>query len=134
MAARRMTEEQMAHLVRNALLVAGHEMGEEGDHWPVIKSTIQSIMQDFEALQTELNVHAEMKTHLYAQLEKMEKELASCSPEERAIAEPKLRELRAVYDAYFAEVKDMDLYLGDDKPLHVKRAEAIIKTLEAKDD
>ncbi|MDX2028518.1 MAG: hypothetical protein SFW62_07775 [Alphaproteobacteria bacterium] len=131
MAARRMTEAQMVHLVRNALLVAGHEMGEEGDHWPVIKSTIESIMQDFGDLQTELNVHAEMKIHLYAQLEKMEKELVNCSAEVRADAEPKLRELRAVYDAYFAEVRDMDLYLGDDKPLHVKRAEAIIKTLES---
>ena len=42
----------MVSLVRNALLVAGHEMGANGDHWPVIKSTIHSIMKDWEDLKS----------------------------------------------------------------------------------
>jgi len=43
-----MPEEQMVHLMRNALLVAGHEMGADGDHWPVVKATIHSLMKDWE--------------------------------------------------------------------------------------
>ena len=35
-----MTDDQAVNLVRNSLLVAGQEMGHDGDHWPVIKSTV----------------------------------------------------------------------------------------------
>ncbi len=64
MTAQATTETQMVGLVRNALLVAGQEMGADGDHWPVINSTIHSIAKDWENLQIERNVHTELKTHL----------------------------------------------------------------------
>jgi hypothetical protein len=131
----KMTEEQMVGLVRNALLVAGLEMGgPEGDHWPVIKDTIHNVMKDWEDLKTERNVHAEMRVHLYAQLEKMEAILTTCPDDVKADAAPKLKQLRELYDAHFTEIDKNDIYLSDEEtPAHVKRAEAIIKTLEADD-
>ena len=75
-----MPEEQMVHLVRNALLVAGHEMGKDGDHWPVVKSTIHSLMKDWEDLKVERNVHAELKKHVYAQLDEMEVGIVRMQP------------------------------------------------------
>ena len=56
-----MTEEKMVTLVRNALLAAGHEMGKNGDHWPVIKSTIEKVMKDWENLKIERDITAELK-------------------------------------------------------------------------
>lgn len=135
MSAIKINEEQMVKLVRNALLVAGNEMGEEGDHWPVVNSTIHSIMKDWEELKIERNVHAEMRTHLYEQLDRMDEIIVSCPDEVKADAEPKLRKLREIYDAYFSMVAPKDICINeDDMPVHVKRAEAIIMTLENDDE
>jgi hypothetical protein len=130
----KLTEAQMVQLTRNALLVAGQEMGETGDHWPVIKSTIHSIMKDWEQLQIERNVHAELKIQLYEQLREMERILPTCTADVQADAAPKLKELREVYDAYFTDIDEDKLILDDaEVPQHVKRAKAIIETLEAED-
>lgn len=134
-----MSETDMRKLVRNALMVAGQEMGETGDHWPVIKQTIKDVMRDWEDLETERAVHAELKKHLYTQLEEMGEILRTSSPSVREEVTPRLTELREVYDALFTEPKEDilyldtldDLYLDEaDKPLHLRRAEAIIQTLE----
>lgn len=128
-------EARMVGLVRNALLVAGHEMGDEGDHWPVIKSTIKEIDKDYEDLQIERSVHAEMKKHLYKQLEKMEAELEHLPTETKTEAAPKLIELREIYDAFFSEADETKLIANtDEEPMHIKRARAIIATLEADDE
>ena len=125
-----MSEEQMVHLVRNALLVAGQEMG-DGDQWPVIKDTVYKITKDWEDLKTERNVDEELKIHLYEQLKEMEAGLPDCTPEARAQLEPKIKELREVCDAYFSDVDpNAVVYDSKDEPEHIKRMEAIIKTLE----
>ncbi len=138
-----MTETEMKALVRNALMVAGREMGETGDHWPVIKKTIADLMGDWERLRIEREVHAEMKRHLYEQLAAMEQILLTCPKEEQKIIAPRLAELREVYNAFFSNVEKEELYLEDDielyleeaeKPLHIRRAEAIIETLEEEQD
>jgi hypothetical protein len=131
MAAKEMTEEQAVHLVRNALLVAGQEMGAAGDHWPVIKSTIYDIMKDFEDLKVERNVDVELKTHLYSQLAAMERGLANSPAAVKADVAPKLKKLREIYDAYFSTVdKDAAIINEDEIPAHMKRAKAIVATLE----
>jgi len=136
-----MTESQMKDLVRNALLVAGQEMGETGDHWPVIKKTIKDVMLDWEQLRIEREVHAEMRSHLYQQLAAMEQVLLTCTSEDQKLYSPKLAQLREVYDAFFTRVEneevvlDDELYLADiEKPIHIRRAEAIIETLEEETD
>jgi hypothetical protein len=132
---REISDEQMMELVRNALIIAGMEMGPNGDHWPVIKSTIKSVMKDWEDLKIERAVHAEMKHHLYEHLEKMESILPTCEPNVQADVAPKLKELREVYDAYFTDIDENALLDLDDTevPMHVKRAEAIFDTLENED-
>ena len=127
----RITEDQLVGLVRNALLVAGTEMGEAGDHWPVIKSTIYSIMKDWEDLKIERNVKAEMRTHIYADLDELDRLLRTCSEEAQAHSAPKLKKVREIYDAYFDDVDPANVSIDEnDIPVHVKRAQAIIQTLE----
>jgi hypothetical protein len=128
------TEEQMVALARNALLVAGYEMGETGDHWPVINSTIYSLMKDWENLKVGRNVHEELRIQLYAHFGRMEEALKTCSDDIKADAAPKLEKLRELYDAYFTPVDENQLRLSEeDTPAYVKRAQAIIKTLEDED-
>jgi hypothetical protein len=129
-----MSEAQSVSFLRNALLVAGMEMGMQGDHWPVVKSTIHSIVKDWEELQIERNVFEELKTHLYADLREMDRIAAAGPADIRANVEPKLKELREVYDAYFSGVTiepiDFD---SPDMPDHIKRAKVIADTLEDDD-
>ena len=130
-----MTEMQLVGLVRNALLVAGTEMGESGDHWPVINDTIHSIAKDWEESRVQENVDAELKIHLYEQLGVMEKGLSDCSPSVQAELSPLLKELREACDAYFEPFDDKSAPIGDDEiPMHIKRAEAIIATLGGEHD
>jgi hypothetical protein len=125
-----LNEEQMVFLVRNALLVAGQEMG-RGDEWPVVKDTIFKIMKDWEDLRIERAVDEQLKIHLYDQIKKMEESLAECSPDAREVLEPKVREWREVCDAYFADVDPGAVHCDEENaPEHIKRMKAILGTLE----
>ena len=125
-----MSEEQMVFLVRNALLVAGQEMG-RGDEWPIVKDTIHKIMKDWEDLKADRNVDDEMKIHLYAQIEKMEKSLDECEPDVRAQLEPRVKEWREICDAYFTDLNPAAVKYGEGElPPHIDRMNAILATLE----
>jgi hypothetical protein len=125
-----MTEEQAVHLVRNALLVAGSEMGAEGDHWPVIKSTIHQLMRDQENLRIERNVEAELKQHFKDIIDDIEKSARLCPDDARQEAEKIVHDLRELYTARFAPVDPTMIVVCDaDLPIHIQRAEAIISTL-----
>ncbi|MFA4993858.1 MAG: hypothetical protein WC521_00940 [Bdellovibrionales bacterium] len=129
-----MSEEKMVFLVRNALLVAGQEMG-RGDEWPVVKDTIYKIIKDWEDLKIERNVDEELKVHLYEQIEKMEAGLAECTPEAREVLEPKIKEWREVCDAFFADIDPKAVvYDKENEPEHIKRMKAILGTMEEDHD
>lgn len=132
------TETGLKTLVRNALMMAGTEMGETGDHWPVIKNTINDIMKDWQNLETERAANKEVAKALYGELNDMEKILAKCTPDVQKQIAPRLAELRQTYDAAFTD-PDMDVidlsYVDEvfedeaQKPIHIRRAENIISTL-----
>jgi hypothetical protein len=91
-------------LARNALLVAGLEMGAEGDHWPVIKANIQALEQDYAALQTELAVQAELCEHVGAVIAQYETLLTDCAAPLRDKVAPHVRRLREIHTAMFSPV------------------------------
>ncbi len=134
MAAKTMTEDQMVGLVRNALLVAGQEMGANGDHWPVINSTIHSIMRDAEAVKVERDVFAEVRKNYQVMLKEMEDLYAESSADAKPHVRAAIKAFQDIYDASFSPVdkSKVDMKLQD-FPLHVQRAETIVKTLEDSD-
>lgn len=97
-------DDKMVHLTRNALLVAGLEMGKEGDHWPVIKANIHALMRDYEELKIEQAVQDQLKEHIGQLIGEYETVLENCDAELRAKAEPHVRKLRELHDAMFAPV------------------------------
>jgi hypothetical protein len=131
LAPKQMPEEQAVSLVRNALLVAGMEMGADGDHWPVIKSTIHSVVKDWEDLKIERDVSAELKEHIGAVLNDMEASLVDCPAHALHEAQSILKELRDLYDARFS-LTDTSLIVVCDAeiPIHVQRTRNILKSLE----
>ena len=135
MASTNITEAQMVHLVRNTLIVAGHEMGHAGDHWPLINATIQDLMRDYERLQIERNVDAEMKIHLANWLDNVAHEIEKSPREQQAEMKQGLQELRDLYNAYFepASVDTIYAELGE-LPPYVSRIKAIVETMEDTND
>ena len=132
---RYITEEMAVKLVRNALAVAGLEMGEGGDHWPAVKATINDIEKDYERLQIERDVHLQLKAELGKVLCDMDREMANCPADIRPQMQHKLKTLHDIYDAYFTAFDENNLYLSNEEtPAHIKRAETIIDTLESNDD
>ncbi|MDD3181835.1 MAG: hypothetical protein PHD48_03405 [Alphaproteobacteria bacterium] len=123
-------ETDMKNLIRNALMVAGHEMGETGDHWPVVKNTITDVMRDWEELEIERTINAELKHQMTRYLDDMQEVLKTCTPSVQKAAIPYIRELRDIYEAAFSPPDEEILDLQEDeKPMHIKRAEAIIDML-----
>jgi hypothetical protein len=126
-----LNDDESFGLLRNALLVAGAELGPDGDHWPLIKGTIHQLAKDCEDLKTARATEAEMKKHLYAQLREAEARIDAIPPEDRAEVEAQLKELRQIYDATFAPAELDELALEEiDAPPHLKSAAAILETWE----
>ena len=135
MTANKVNEEMMVHIVRNALLVAGREMGDDGDQNPVVKSTIHALMRDWENLKTERNVFAEVRTQCDLVLAELERMRETADTAFRAEIDKALTDLRDLYQAAFSDVALEDVYVDPNViPLHIKRADQILKTLEAKDE
>ena len=124
-----MSEEQMVHVVRNALLVAGQEMG-DGDQWPVIKDTVYKIMKDYEDLKIERNVNAVLAKHCGEAVDVLEQNLHLCPEDLRPSAELMIRELRELHAARFEPIGKQD-FAFEDLPVHAQRMLTIVKTLES---
>ncbi len=94
--------DQTVNLTRNALLVAGLEMGKEGDHWPVIKANIHALMRDYEKLKIERAVQEQLKEHLDQIIGEYEALLERSDDEFRNAMAPHVQGMREIYDAMFA--------------------------------
>jgi len=125
-------EERMVFMVRNALLVAGQEMG-NGEEWPVVKDTIYKIMQDWENLKIERAVSDELQKHYASIIDNLVNNLHLCPEDLRPKAEEMIKELRELYHARFDPVTEIHVD-PDDLPMHTKRMMAIVQTLEGKDE
>lgn len=99
-------DDRMVHLARNAMLVAGMEMGKDGDHWPVIKANIHALMRDYEQLKIERAVQEQLREHVGKIIGEYEQAMTTCSEALRIKAEPHVRQLREIYDAMFSPMSD----------------------------
>ena len=130
-----MTEAQAVDLVRNALVVAGHELGKDGDHWPVIKSTVHSIMRDYEEWEVGKNTFAEVRKHYREMITELRDLSEKCPEESKAQVNALVADLLQLYTACFTPVDRNYLQITEEEfPPHVKRAAAIIDTLEEDDN
>jgi len=97
-------------MARNALLSAGHEMGTEGPHWPVIKSALASLARSYEALKIEEEVTEQLRVHMKEALDNYETLLESFATDldEKVMTELRkfVADLRDIYSARFDTVED----------------------------
>ena len=133
MTATHTTEEQAVNLVRNALLVAGHEMGKDGDHWPVIKATAFSIMKDYEDWSRSNKMCLRKSNSIISDLiVEMQGICNECARiKKTAKYNPPLR-IASKFTALVSRrsTKIVFMLISKTLPAHMKRAETIIETLE----
>ncbi len=125
------SEEKAIYMLRNAILVAGQEMG-MGDAAPIIKDTVYHLMKDYEDLKTERRVTAELKIHNKALIDSLEENLPLCPESLRPKAEAMIASLRELYAARFDPVPH-PAYAESDLPIHARRMLYLVKTLEDED-
>lgn len=132
--------DRSVHLARNALLVAGIEMGKEGDHWPVIKANIHALMKDYENLKIELAVQEQMREHLGQKIKEFEALLARSDETFRTAMSPHVNKMREIYEAMFEPVaagSEHQLTDADEETGRYaswKSSAAIIRSLKEEDN
>ena len=134
------TDAALLNMARNALLVAGHEMGSEGDHWPVIKAAVHGLARAYETMKLEEEVASQLRQHMQHALDEYEQIVADhgddLTPEQKRELEKFIGDMRDIYSARF-EVPANDDGLADlirmahgtPGMIPFQRAAAIIRTL-----
>lgn len=135
----------MLNLARNALLVAGHEMGADGDHWPVIKAAVHGLARAYEAMKIEEEVTRQLRVHMKDALDEYEQLVDQHGDEldtaQCAELQSFIHDMRELYSARFDPVATaanddnpleglMELATGTEGMLPFARAASIIDTLD----
>lgn len=107
----------LLHMARNALLEAGHEIGEDGEHWRIIKDTMAGLARAYEALKIEEEVSDQLRVNMKDALDSYETLLEGFAGELDADVLTELRrfvaELRDVYNARFDDLAETEDPLSD---------------------
>lgn len=123
-------EELMLQIVRNALLVAGHEMG-EGDHTPLVNATIHNLTRDYEDYKNKRAAFDELRKYYAHVISELQRIRPECDEKMGAAIDETLPEIIEVYEASFAPVDAGNVYVDPNLVnLNAKRADRILRTLE----
>ncbi|QQR69347.1 MAG: hypothetical protein IPI58_01295 [Alphaproteobacteria bacterium] len=112
-------EQALVQAACNAVILAGQEMGADGDHWPLIKATLHGMIEDYRDLRIERAVSKEMEDHLGTLINDYESLLNLCPRELAEQIAPMIAQMREVYEARFVppERKIMSLKADQDSDL-----------------
>lgn len=78
-----MNDETLLRTVKNSLMIAGHEMGPVGDHWPAINAIIKGVEKEFEEHDRDLAVLGELEFHIANAIRQIEESAEKISSEEK---------------------------------------------------
>lgn len=129
-----MNDDTLLQTVKNSLMIAGHEMGPVGDHWPAIHTVVKGVEKEFDAMHRNEAVVGELEFHIADALRQVEEAAAAASPEMKPQIEAFAREMWERYYAIFEPVEKKfrpspeDLLGEDLSPIkHMRAAMNIIE-------
>lgn len=102
-----MDDETLLKTLKNGLMIAGHEMGPVGDHWPAIHAITKGLDKEFRQKQTDEAVFGELEFH-YAEILRGYEEAAKSKdiePEARKIIADFVKQK---WEEYYAIVEPID--------------------------
>jgi hypothetical protein len=103
-----MNDETLLRTVKNGLMIAGHEMGPVGDHWPAIQAIIRGCEEDLYTIQANEAVVGELEFHIADALRKIEEVLPEVAPENRKYVSQFVKQM---WEEYYAIMEPVDAKL-----------------------
>ncbi|HVY13282.1 MAG TPA: hypothetical protein VHB73_06945 [Alphaproteobacteria bacterium] len=100
-----MNDETLLKAMKNGLMVAGHEMGPVGDHWPAIHALSNGLDKEFEQADRNEAVVGELEFHLAEAFREIEDIAHECGPQEKAQI---LAMLNEMWERYYAILEPVD--------------------------
>lgn len=98
-----MDDQTLLQTVQNSLMIAGHEMGPVGDHWPAIHALARGVKKELEEIQRDEAVVGELEFYLaeaFREVEEVAEE--TCTPEQLAYVKG---HMKALWDHYYAALE-----------------------------
>lgn len=134
-----MNDETLLKTIQNSLMIAGHEMGPVGDHWPALNAISKGVEEEFEEADRDAAVVGELEFHFADLLREMEEIAKEASPPERKKIMKQIQDLWSEYYAVFEprhpsmkpDVEDLELE-GMNMFPHTKAAINILTMLGGK--
>jgi hypothetical protein len=131
-----MNDETLLKTVQNSLMIAGHEMGPVGDHWPAINAIHKGVEEEFEEADRDQAVVAEMEFHFADLIRQLEEAAKLATPAERPKVMKEIQELWSEYYAVFEpvhpgmkpDIEDLELEGMKTFP-HLKSAINVLKMM-----
>ena len=129
-----MNDEAFLRTLKNGVMIAGHEMGPVGDHWPAIHAINKGLEDEFFQMQTDDAVLGELEFYLADGLRKMEEFAQTCPAADRKIimefAKQKWEEFYAIFEPIDEKCKQKpDDILADD-PAEFKHSKAALQIVK----
>ncbi|NDE90313.1 MAG: hypothetical protein EB059_04130 [Alphaproteobacteria bacterium] len=100
-----MDDETLLQTVKNGLMVAGHEMGPVGDHWPAIHAISKGLEKEFAECDRDQAVVGELEFHIATIFRDLEEAAEQCSPKEKKEIQKMMKGLWDHYYAIFESVE-----------------------------
>ena len=131
-----MNDETLLKTVKNGLMIAGHEMGPVGDHWPAIHAIIKGVEKEFETHDRDQAVVGELEFHIASAIRKVEDAAVTAEGERKKQIEALAEDMWQRYYAIFEPVEkkhrpSLEDLVGDDLGCvkHIRAAMHIVKGL-----
>jgi hypothetical protein len=131
-----MNDETLLKTVKNSLMIAGHEMGPVGDHWPAVNAVIRGVDKEFVQYERDQAVLGELEFHIASAIRQVEEAAEKVSEDKKkemlSFAENMWQRYYAIFEPVDSahEPSPEDL-LGDDVSCikNIRAAQNIIRGL-----
>jgi flagellar biosynthesis/type III secretory pathway protein FliH len=106
-----MDDTTLLRTMKNGLMIAGHEMGPVGDHWPAIQAVSKGLEEEFEHHHRNQAVLGELEFHLAEIFHEAEEIAAEANPEDKAQIMAFVKEM---WERYYAILEPVDAKMEPD--------------------
>ncbi len=100
-----MDDETLLRTLKNGVMIAGHEMGPVGEHWPAIHAISNGLDKEFFKMQTYEAVVGELEFRYASILNQYEEVAEKSSPEDKKII---MEFVKQKWDEYYAILEPID--------------------------
>jgi hypothetical protein len=122
-------DEQKMQEARAAIIKAGKDMGEYGDHWPLIQSVLRDISKDYDEYQAERAIFEIIVGEVRHTLADLEDMLKTANDHDKPLIKETHQKISALLQQQLADFSLLDDMDFNDMPMpkHIAHADNILR-------